>query len=529
VTLNDSYNLDAAIDFSSGKITVNSTQYPTLNRSATITMYNLQIRDVRLLRDGVECSPSICQNISNDLDNSQITFDVTGFTDYEAEEANQSKIDNNKTDSLDAWIYLLMKVQYYNTTTSQWVDDDTVYDGTSPVNISAGSILKLDEYFNGKWNTTANASFGDGTYRVYAAATDENNLVLENINGTWLNTTFNFTINTTAANTPPAIQITSPEDSSYLNTATITINGTSTDTDLNYTNISLYNASWTLINSTLNYSSDWSVVLGGATPDGIYYINATAYDNASNSNTTGIVVLVDTTPPSITDVADNSPKGFGVNVTINATVNDSIGVDTVLIEITLPNGTTLANDTMTNVSSTFYQYNYTDWLNGTYNYTIYANDTTGNWNTSSDSFTLYVNMSIQVRTLKDVYGANEIVNLTDPPGFTEFSILLDALLQEPQNNPKIAETKKDNISFYEVDEADKEFFIVLNPVTEVRDGGVWTISFNTAGSADLRIDSPNAGWTEYPSDNTETFDEMTFHDLKCGNTSLQPAIRARLH
>ncbi|MCK5477159.1 MAG: hypothetical protein KAI55_04525, partial [Candidatus Aenigmarchaeota archaeon] len=107
---------------------------------------------------------------------------------------NQSKINNNHTDSLDAEIYLFMKVQYYNETLGQWADDDTVYDGTTPLNISATGLLKLDQYFNGKWNTTANASYGEGTYRVYAAVTDENNVVLENMDGTYLNATFNFTI-----------------------------------------------------------------------------------------------------------------------------------------------------------------------------------------------------------------------------------------------------------------------------------------------------------------------------------------------
>ena len=40
----------------------------------------------------------------------------------------------------------------------------------------------------------------------------------------------------------------------------------------------------------------------------------------------------------------------------------------------------------------------------------------GNPSNSSGIFDVYVNMSIQVRTMKDKYGANEDINLTDPPG-----------------------------------------------------------------------------------------------------------------
>ncbi|MCK4820489.1 FG-GAP repeat protein, partial [bacterium] len=84
---------------------------------------------------------------------------------------------------------------------------------------------------------------------------------------------------------------------------------------------------------------------------------------------------------------------------------------------------------MTNITTTYFEYNYTDYTNGTYSYRIFANDTSGNSvNSSTATFQMYVNMSIQVRTLNDSYSDNEIVNLTDPPGFEQLSSFLNSLI-----------------------------------------------------------------------------------------------------
>ncbi|NOQ37727.1 hypothetical protein GQ472_02455, partial [archaeon] len=221
VTINKTYDLDTAIDITDNKIFVNTTMYPALNKSAHLVMRELNFGGVKILKDGADCPSAICQNITWDTQTGLLEFDVTEFSEYEAAEANQSKIDNNKTGSLDARIYVLMKVQYYNETSSQWVDDDTVVDDEVTRNISAGELIKLDSLFNGKWDTTANATYGSGTYRVYAAVTDESDDVLKNVDGTWLNATFNFTIDTG----PPSITIDSPDNDTY-NTASVWFNVT---------------------------------------------------------------------------------------------------------------------------------------------------------------------------------------------------------------------------------------------------------------------------------------------------------------
>ena len=127
----------------------------------------------------------------------------------------------------------------------------------------------------------------------------------------------------------------------------------------------------------------------------------------------------DITLPEITNVS-NAPDivGFGFNVIINADVTDNIsGVDAVKVNITYPDDST-GNFTMNNTVNNTYEYNFSDtWLVGQYNYTIWAVDNYGNSNSSSGySFNVSAQCNISVQTLKDDYGGNEDINITDPPG-----------------------------------------------------------------------------------------------------------------
>ncbi len=66
---------------------------------------------------------------------------------------------------------------------------------------------------------------------------------------------------------------------------------------------------------------------------------------------------------------------------------------------------------------------------------------------------------------------------------------------------------------------------VLNPYEYLRDGETWIVAFNTTGVGNLTISSPNAGWTEFLNDDPETFDEMEFLDIKCGEQSLKDELK----
>jgi len=193
------------------------------------------------------------------------------------------------------------------------------------------------------------------------------------------------------------------------------------------------NDTYTEMTGTTNWSNATKTI--NSTADTTIRWTVYANDTAGNMNTSGTYTFqtttTDETPPEITNINTNPQlQGFGENITINATVTDAGDVDTVLLEITDPESQK-TNYTMTNITATYFEYNYTDYTNGTYSYKIYANDTLGNQdNSSASAFQMYVNMSIQVRTLKDSYTDNELVNLTDPPGFEQLSSFINTYLKE---------------------------------------------------------------------------------------------------
>jgi len=102
-----------------------------------------------------------------------------------------------------------------------------------------------------------------------------------------------------------------------------------------------------------------------------------------DSNKTVTATFTDIMPPEITNVlATPSSQATGGHVNITATVTDNVAVDTVMVDITSP---TFATEEMTNIPDTdTYYYNTTYTEIGTYDYFIWANDTSGNANVSAD-------------------------------------------------------------------------------------------------------------------------------------------------
>jgi hypothetical protein len=127
-------------------------------------------------------------------DSSGHTVDSDVFKFYTGYE---SKIVNTGSHSFKG--YLLMQVQFYNTTTGNWtVADDTINE-TSPriinYNGTSDAILALDTIFNGNVSSSDLLdSFGDGTYRIYAAFRDPDGDVLVCDDESLLETTYEFSI-----------------------------------------------------------------------------------------------------------------------------------------------------------------------------------------------------------------------------------------------------------------------------------------------------------------------------------------------
>jgi hypothetical protein len=127
----------------------------------------------------------------------------------------------------------------------------------------------------------------------------------------------------------------------------------------------------------------------------------------------------DTFSPEITSAsADPGTVGYGFNITIAPTVTDNqSGVNLVKVNITYPDNS-YGNYTMNNTGGSNYEYVFSDtWQTGQYNYTIWSIDNANNSNFSSQySFTVSAQGNVSVCTVKDIYGDNESINLTDPPG-----------------------------------------------------------------------------------------------------------------
>jgi hypothetical protein len=92
------------------------------------------------------------------------------------------------------------------------------------------------------------------------------------------------------------------------------------------------------------------------------------------------------------------------------------GIKTVKVNISYPDNT-YGNYTMDYIGDNIYRHLFSDtWLVGQYNYTIWAMDNAYNMNNSSGhSFNVSAQATMSIATLKDSYGSNEYINITDPP------------------------------------------------------------------------------------------------------------------
>ena len=106
----------------------------------------------------------------------------------------QSKIKNIGSTYIKG--YLLIQVQYYNNSSTWIVADDTINETTPrSIYIADGSNqLGLDTIFNGLVNTSNLSSYGNGTYRIYAAFRDPDGNILKCDDETELVATYEFTI-----------------------------------------------------------------------------------------------------------------------------------------------------------------------------------------------------------------------------------------------------------------------------------------------------------------------------------------------
>ena len=183
--------------------------------------------------------------------------------------------------------------------------------------------------------------------------------------------------------TAPMVAILSPNSSTFINNRTITVLFSANDTHLSTTNVSIYNASGSLVNSALNNSSSGSVQLL-VPADGVYSIVATSSDLTGNSNSSTVnAITVDTTAPLL---SISSPLGNSIYNSRTLSIIVSLteaNLDTARSNLTVANALgTIVNSTSLNGSGT---YLLGVLANGTYSVTANAVDKVSLLNTSTKS------------------------------------------------------------------------------------------------------------------------------------------------
>ncbi len=180
---------------------------------------------------------------------------------------------------------------------------------------------------------------------------------------------------------PTYTTVTESADSLELGmTETITISGVADPAGIKVVLIEFTGANHTMnkIDSNTWSYNTWIPGSTGSNPYTIYF-----QDNPGNWNaTTGTILVIDTTSPTYGIVMENSdPLELGITETITISgVKDLSGIQTVLIEFW--NG----NDTMAHSGGTTWRYSsWTPVTTGTYTYTIYIQDNSGNWNATTGS------------------------------------------------------------------------------------------------------------------------------------------------
>ncbi|MDD5181910.1 MAG: Ig-like domain-containing protein [Candidatus Nanoarchaeia archaeon] len=242
--------------------------------------------------------------------------------DYFSNCANATAVTLITVDALKPKISITYPTNNLNISSSTLVVNTTTNE-TNPNRLLVyvnGALTNNTTYSSGEQNNTIVLTLADGTYVVYATATDTAGNS---------NTTSNYTvmIDTTA----PTLNIITPTNNSYQNRNNTIVNWTVNDTNYNYTYIELYNSTDDLAaNGTVpytfgpytypNYIVNWTDV-----PDEVYRLVLVAYDIVANNRTETVYnITVDTTAPKIAvSYPANNSNSTSSTVTINVTTNET--------------------------------------------------------------------------------------------------------------------------------------------------------------------------------------------------------------
>ena len=202
-------------------------------------------------------------------------------------------------------------------------------------------------------------------------------------------------------------------------------------------NITLLNPNYTY-NTTIisNYGDITTTVYSWNTstvPDGIYSINVKVFENStpeklSQSNTLAGNFTVNNRGPKVFDLRPLNGSTFPHNSTvlIGANVTDIVGVDTVLVNVTLPDNT-VQQIKLNYTSGDWYEQNFTNTIiDGTYKARFIANDTYGKINSTEITFFVIPNVPPNITVNSPLNGSNFTMNI--------FNITVNVTVTDPNND-----------------------------------------------------------------------------------------------
>jgi parallel beta-helix repeat protein len=347
--------------------------------------------------------------------------------------------------------------------------DFYIYEGNLDfVNYSIDSLQEQSLTFPYDIST---AGWSEGLHTVFVKAMD----TYKNL----ASTVFNFIIDSTN----PSIYLISPENKSIIQSGTI-LEFSITDLNLKHVNYSVNGGNnISILDPFIISTTHWA--------DGEYIIQINALDKAGNQNSSGYLLMIDSTPPILTNVTViPSPYETFANMNVSLIVSDQGQIDTVKISIKDPNDIPLGNFTMDYIPIIGrYYINQTFDIIGTYSFTIWATDIVNNQNYSIGTF------SIQ-DTARPI--ANAGANLTIKQGKTvTFDASVSSDNDRIDNYTWSFEYDGETVEFYDIKPSFKleiigNYSIILNVTDPSGNFAFDTIWINVTG-----VDSDGDGLTDY--------------------------------
>ncbi|MFW9824755.1 MAG: hypothetical protein ACFFE4_17565, partial [Candidatus Thorarchaeota archaeon] len=208
---------------------------------------------------------------------------------------------------------------------------------------------------------------------------------------------------------------------------TFNVDVTDSETSVSTVIIELESINYTMSNIISNtYEYNWTPSTTGL-KNYVIYANDT---NGAWNSTVGSINVIDNTSPTFSSLVESAdPLELGQTETIQISATDLSGISQVLIEINS------INYTMTNIIGSTWEYN--SWVptsTGLKTYIIYANDTEGNWNSTSDSINVQDTVQPSLTGLNESsdpleLGQSETIQIsaTDLSGISQVLIEIDSI------------------------------------------------------------------------------------------------------